>query len=70
MPSKSSPDAANDKPAPADSRTMTATDLGDAGLRDLAVNQTVTLPSARVPAEPPKRKSNSPRKGPAEEPRK
>jgi len=70
MPSKPSPEAPNDEPASADSRTMTATDLGDIGLRDLAVNQTVTLPSARVPAEPPKRKSNNPGKGSAEEPSK
>ena len=70
MPSKSSPDAPNDKPATVDSRTRTATELGNFGLTDLAVNQTVTLPSARVPAEPPKRKSNNPRKGPAAEPRK
>jgi len=70
MPSKSSPDAPNDNPAPADSRTIAVTDLVNSGLTDLAVNQTVTLPSARLPAEPPKQKSNNPRKGPVEEPRK
>lgn len=68
MPSKLSPDAPNNRPDPADSQTTTATDLGNAALTDLAVNQTVTLPSARIPAEPPKRKSNNPRKESAEEP--
>lgn len=71
MPSTPPSEVPNEKLPSSDTQLTPLTDPGKSGLTDLAVNQTVTLPSARVPAEPPKQKSNSRHKSPpAQEPRK
>ena len=71
MPSKPPPESPNEKQPSAANQLTLVTDPGSSGLTDLAVNQAVTLPSARVPAEPPKQKSNSHRESPpTQEPRK
>ena len=50
---------------PADRKKNRVNTRKEVERRDLPVNQTITLPSAEKPAEPPKRKNSVSRKGTA-----